>query len=134
MSKLNKFLIYYLPPVAMALLVFIFSSVPGNDYPKMTAGGHDWSNITNSIAHIIEYSLLGFLTIRAFDHSQVSKKKKLFICLVLLLLYGLSDEFHQSFVPGREVSFMDWLMDAIGSLTGLGLYMRKENWPIVKKK
>ncbi|MFH1173233.1 MAG: VanZ family protein [bacterium] len=134
MSKLNKFLSYYLPPLAMAVLIFTFSSIPGKDYPEMALGGHDYSNITNSIAHIIEYALFGFLTLRAFDRAKSSRWFKLSLCLALLLLFAWSDEYHQSFVPGREVSLEDWLMDIVGILTGLGLYLKRENWPLSRKK
>ena len=41
------------------------------------------------------------------------------VCIVVL--YGMSDELHQMFVPGRTASFDDLLADAIGALVGTGL-------------
>jgi VanZ family protein len=37
------------------------------------------------------------------------------------ILYGLSDEWHQSFVPGRTPDVWDLVVDAIGALTGIGI-------------
>jgi VanZ family protein len=39
--------------------------------------------------------------------------------LVLAVLYGISDEFHQSLVPGREPSTLDVLVDGAGALMGI---------------
>lgn len=36
------------------------------------------------------------------------------------LLYALSDEWHQMYVPGRSPDLADWLADAVGLLTGIG--------------
>lgn len=113
----------------MAVLIFTFSSIPGQDYPDLTAGGYDYSNITNSIAHILEFGFLAFLTLRAGNQNQkMPKGAKVLICLILLLLFAASDEWHQHFVPGREVALKDWLMDALGVLAGSGLYIRRQNW------
>ena len=51
-------------------------------------------------------------------------KKKLFIRAVdLCVLYGISDEVHQMFVPHRCPSVMDILADGIGSSLGIGIYI-----------
>ncbi len=138
-----KFINYYLPPLLLAVLIFILSAIPGQDYPDLTAGGYDYSNITNFIAHIIEFGLLAFLTLRAIDpptkifggrasqNKKLSLRAKVFICLILLLLFAASDEWHQHFVPGREVRLSDWLMDALGVLAGLGFYLKRQKWEIM---
>lgn len=41
------------------------------------------------------------------------------------LVYAASDEVHQSFVPGREMSFMDWMADAVGLLISSYVYYIK---------
>jgi len=125
---MSKFLNYYITPIIIAVLIIIFSSIPGNQYPELEAGGYDYSNITNTIAHLIEFALLAFFTLRAFNQSKMTRGYKVLISLVLLVLFAITDEYHQAYAPGREVSFIDLLFDSLGILTGLGLYMRRENW------
>lgn len=40
------------------------------------------------------------------------------ICVLIVSFYGIIDEFHQSFVPGRQVSVFDWLADTVGAMIG----------------
>lgn len=127
---MSKFLKYYLPPLVMAALIFTFSSIPGNDYPRIQSGGFDSSDFVNPVAHMAEYALLSFLILRAFNQNKkLSPRKKLALTLFLALLFAASDEWHQLFVPQRECSFTDWLIDGLGVLAGLGLFMRLKNWP-----
>ncbi|MFH1225674.1 MAG: VanZ family protein [bacterium] len=129
-----KFFKYYLPPILMAVMIFSFSSIPGNDYPRVEGNGFDSSDFVNPVAHMIEYFLLSFLILRAFDQNKkMSRRKKLILALFLTLLFALSDEYHQSFVPEREGSLTDWSIDALGVLAGLGWYMNKEKWRSGKK-
>jgi len=44
--------------------------------------------------------------------------RNIVICVILVSAYGALDEYHQSFTPGREVSFFDWLADLAGAVTG----------------
>jgi len=38
--------------------------------------------------------------------------------IALGVLYGVTDEWHQSFVPGRDASIADWIADCIGVVAG----------------
>jgi len=71
----------------------------------------------DKLAHMSIYGLLASTVI--FAHRLPGKKKfPLQVCcntLVVCLFYGLSDEFHQSFVPGRFVSGADVLADVLGA-------------------
>lgn len=70
------------------------------------------------------YACLGFAFALCFRRSLWEEKK--FFCLLsgflLGALYGGLDEFHQSFVPGREAGASDWIADALGSLAGVFAY------------
>jgi VanZ family protein len=68
-------------------------------------------------AHFIAYFILGVLTLLALFHSAASKPAKL--ALLICLLYALSDEFHQLFVPGRSGQFRDVLIDGAGAFLGV---------------
>jgi VanZ family protein len=40
------------------------------------------------------------------------------------VLYGVTDEFHQAFVPGRSVSVFDWIADVVGVLMGYTIFLK----------
>jgi VanZ family protein len=76
-------------------------------------------------AHFTEYAVLAFLAARAFSTSSKDQigRRWFFISLALVIIYALTDEYHQSFVPARTSSIYDSLIDMSGGLTMLLLYM-----------
>lgn len=80
--------------------------------------------ITRKAAHFTEYAILAWLAARAFSTSsgQTLHRRWLLISLALVVLYALSDEYHQSFVSSRTASIYDSLIDILGGLTALLLY------------
>lgn len=78
------------------------------------------SFIIRKLAHFTEYLILGFLTINMLDKNDISKKYLLSI--LICIIYAISDEIHQLFVPGRACQIKDILIDSIGSITGIYLY------------
>jgi VanZ family protein len=74
--------------------------------------------ITRKIAHLTEYAILGFLAARAFRASPI-RARWFLISAVLIVVYALFDEYHQSFVPSRTASIYDSLIDMTGGLTAL---------------
>ncbi|HEU5239831.1 MAG TPA: VanZ family protein [Pyrinomonadaceae bacterium] len=71
--------------------------------------------------HLTEYAILAVLAARAFRTSshELLRRQWFWAALILVVLYALSDEFHQSFVPTRGASIYDSLIDSIGGLIGL---------------
>jgi VanZ family protein len=72
--------------------------------------------------HIGEYILLGVSAANAFIWKQ---KKSIWVYSCILagcMLYALSDEFHQLFVPGRAFQLSDLGLDLFGIIIGLLLY------------
>ena len=82
--------------------------------------------IVRKAAHFLEYALLGVLAARAFKGSPKSsvRARWFFISALLVIVYALLDEYHQSFVPSRTSSISDSLLDICGGLTAL-LILRK---------
>lgn len=80
--------------------------------------------VTRKIAHFLEYGLLAFLAARAFSSSanHFLRRRWFLISLLLVVVYSLTDEYHQSFVPSRGASIYDSLIDTLGGLTALLLY------------
>jgi hypothetical protein len=61
--------------------------------------------------HFFEYGLLSFLGLQAISPQT---RRRFLSALLLCWLYGLMDEVHQSWVPGRSADIVDWLIDGTG--------------------
>ena len=88
--------------------IFGFSSIPGSSVP----GG------LGAYAHFGVYALLGALLLLAFSHETAAKGRAVALAVLVASVYGVTDEFHQAFVPGRVPDVADWGMDTLGALTG----------------
>ena len=78
----------------------------------------------DKFAHLAEYALFGFLLAWALGSSfQIKPHFLILLATALSIFYGVTDEFHQSFVPGRDSSVYDVMADAVGSLTGVLFYV-----------
>lgn len=75
----------------------------------------------DSCAHFCEYLVFGVLWLNAL-RCHLTLPRAALLAIVLTSLYGVSDEFHQIFVPGRVCDPMDWLVDTAGGLVGTGIF------------
>ena len=136
MARFPRFVSRYLPLIAWLAFIFFASSDNFNagntsriigplilwlfpsTSPETLAVIHA---ITRKLAHFTEYAILGFLAARAFRTSShpAMKRRWFLICLALVVVYALLDEYHQSFVPSRTASIYDSLIDMAGGLTVL---------------
>jgi len=80
--------------------------------------------LTRKAGHFTEYAVLAFLARRAFITSSYAFLKRYWFQLGLLLvvIYGLLDEYHQSFVPSRTASIYDSAIDVAGGFTVLLIF------------
>ncbi|MDD2225086.1 MAG: VanZ family protein [Candidatus Shapirobacteria bacterium] len=105
--KINK-IIRFIPSIIWMSVIFYFSS-------RQTTG-IGGTNETNRFLilksfHLIEYAFLaGLLSLAIFKKKWV---------ILIAYLYAISDEIHQSFVPGRTSRLRDTLIDLIGILIGI---------------
>lgn len=78
------------------------------------------------VAHFTIYLVLGLVSYLALPR-QWSVKKKMTLVVSLCFMYAITDEFHQSFVPGRAPEVRDVLIDTLGSSVGMsiGCFMKK---------
>jgi len=108
------FLKFWFPVIIYAMVIFWGSSQDSSFLVNIEVSGLD------KILHIAEYSLLGFLLARAIagPAKKISVATLVFITFIIGTLYGLTDEFHQYFTPGRTTSILDLLSDSIGSFLG----------------
>jgi VanZ family protein len=126
--------IKWLMVLAWMAIIFIFSSQPGDTSEETSKLviyvfnllGLDLNSVFGTLAdfivrkcaHFTEYFILYMLIYNALKES-FSFKKALIFALLGVFLYASSDEFHQSFVPGRGPAFRDVLIDTSGGLLGL---------------
>ena len=78
-------------------------------------------------SHVISYAILAWLWWRALTAQRLITWPVLFTTLTLTVLYSISDEFHQSFVPGRSGQVADVLFDTSGALAMI-LIIRHTQW------
>ena len=116
-AKRSAAILRWLPAVAWMAIIFFLSSRP--DLPRPAS---DWLDfVFKKSAHFFSYALLAIL----FRHALTGRAGSARTALILTVLYAISDEFHQSFVPGRSPRATDVLIDLAGALAGLaGLRLR----------
>jgi VanZ family protein len=69
----------------------------------------------DKLYHTGAYFIMGLLAWRSFKHLTSSSIIPALLSIAFCSLYGLSDEWHQSFVAGRESDIADWIADTIGA-------------------
>ncbi|MBN2013392.1 VanZ family protein [candidate division KSB1 bacterium] len=109
MKRFSKF---QLPAILWAIAIFVESSFSNLAPPPL---GIDFSD---KLAHAFVFGILGWLTTRAFINSDNKRlhARPIMFSILFCLLYGMSDEFHQYFVPGRVSDVYDFLADGLGVL------------------
>ena len=81
--------------------------------------------IVRKSAHFIGYMILGILASCLISYyGNINKKYPL--AFLICVIYAISDEIHQLFVPGRAGQVRDVLIDSAGSLLGIILVMAFE--------
>jgi VanZ family protein len=107
----------------MAML-FGFSSLSAVPSPP--------GDLSDKDVHIGAYSGLGALTTRALGKGiRDVSWRSVSGAIVIATLYGVSDEFHQKYVPGRTFERVDMLADAIGSAIGA---IAIGAWSIIRRR
>jgi VanZ family protein len=104
----RAFLTLWGPFLAALIIVFWLSSLP-----HVPGAQHFW----DKLLHAVGYAVLGVLALRAF-HGGFSRPRlePILYAALVVIVWGISDEFHQSFVPGRDASGWDVLADVVGFL------------------
>ncbi len=75
--------------------------------------------IIRKLAHFSVYALIGVWIMAFMSTFDMRLYKKWIISMLVGIVYAASDEFHQSFVPGRGPSIVDVGIDSLGVLTGI---------------
>lgn len=100
-------------PLVVAATIFLASSREANA-PEFTR----WIPRFDKLAHFSVYGLLGTLMLRGLGRRRWAP----WLAIAAVSLFGASDEWHQSFVPGRSCEVADWVADTLGAALAVGLY------------
>lgn len=114
MRKAVNFLIAWLPPFFLMAALFYSSSQHAVELaPTLTT-----DFVAHKSIHVVIYAALYFLVFRGFYLSYKKKNVNDFLlwALVVTMVYAISDEFHQTFVPTRTGTVRDIFIDATGVL------------------
>lgn len=87
--------------------------------PRVDIEFSAFSHFVRKSAHFIAYLILGVLSLHAIDKEKNTTAKWFIKALLICVLYAMSDEFHQLYVPGRSGELRDVLLDSTGSLVGI---------------
>lgn len=82
----------------------------------------DFSNSDKAV-HLVCFAGLAFWMSFGMHITEARMLWKIGVPSLATSVYGMIDEFHQHFTPGRNVSFFDWLSDTIGALLGSFAYV-----------
>lgn len=120
-TKLKKIIIL----IIWMIIIFMFSNQPNSGeethsiiekiLPILNKNTIDVINlIIRKLAHITEYFILAYLSYSLLKEYKLPRKKEIIICILFCVLYSITDELHQSLVPGRTSAYKDCLIDTIG--------------------
>jgi VanZ family protein len=97
------------------VLIFVMSSSPN---PPRPPGG-----LPDVVVHALVYAALGAFVLRGLARAKMTNVTfgLAAVAVGIATLYGLSDELHQSFVPGRVSDVRDLVADGVGAIVGVTL-------------
>jgi len=112
---MKRFLWYWLPLLAWMGLIFVLSAQP--DLPH--ALGPWLDTLLKKTGHAFVYGVLAWLYRRAlYRHVHASTSFRV-VSIALAVAYALSDEYHQTFVPGRNGNLLDVAVDGVGACAAM---------------
>jgi VanZ like family len=110
------------PAILMMALIYVASDMPGVELPQ----GGGVRLMARKAGHVLGYALLGLALLHALVPKGAAPLRAAVIAVGLAAAYGATDEFHQSFIPGRGPAATDVLIDAVGASLGVGLRLWRQ--------
>ena len=119
----RRLVLLWTPVLAYMGFIFYVSSLSQAPLPR---------DVSDKMAHTLGYSVLGALALRAVAGSAglPIRAWHTAAAVALAVAYGITDEYHQSFVPGRDADVHDVYADAIGATLGTAAWWA---WGILRK-
>ena len=110
----RKVYLVYVPLIIYWIILFTATSLPAANLPSVA--------ISDKIKHFgAFFGLSVLLSLTLIYQNKILFFKKYFLAAALVIssIYGLLDEIHQRFVPGRNSEFLDWVADSLGAAVGV---------------
>ncbi|MBM3222336.1 MAG: VanZ family protein [Candidatus Tectomicrobia bacterium] len=104
--------------IGYTAVIFCLSSIPGSSIPSIY--------LNDKLIHAGEFGLLGIFLARALSLWKPAWSTRCIALWSILvsIAYGVTDEWHQSFVPQRSADFADLAADSVGALIAVWLWSR----------
>jgi VanZ family protein len=110
--------LFLLCALCWAGVIFYLSHLPGADIPPLFYG-------EDKLLHAFVFGILGLFTLGAMKTTPDGYRPfQPWLAVILVTVYGVLDEFHQHFVPGRTTDIFDVIADAVGGMLGVWLLYR----------
>jgi VanZ family protein len=123
--------IFVLCAAAWMSLIFYLSSIPGEQLGPDTLV----VNMIKKLGHLFIFGVLAVLYLYTLKgrNSLLETRMPIFaLSFILVLLYAVTDEYHQSFTPGRHATVKDVVIDAAGAILCLGSLYRVKSGSYVR--
>ncbi|WP_391207798.1 VanZ family protein [Psychrobacillus sp. L4] len=131
----------WLAVILWMCLIFYFSHQPATESSELSTGiaelieitvekvapnadfiTENFHHLVRKNAHFFIYLLLGVLLLHALKLNRIGKYRAMGFALLICVLYAMSDEVHQLFVPGRGAQVKDVFIDSAGATLGIIVY------------
>ena len=98
-------------------VIFVLSGTPSDEIPKVEG----WDVLLKKGGHMVAYAMLTVLLLRALEADTPTRKAG-WLAVGIAVLYAITDEYHQTFVPDRKGTGIDMVVDAAGAFVGLRVW------------
>jgi VanZ family protein len=118
----KTFRYWKLPAILWAVFILILTSWPTLTPPPLGFEAQD------KVYHFAAYLVFGLLLVRALSEGKMTHyPMDALLTATIGILFGIFDELHQSFIPGRSCDIFDAAADAVGILLALLVYRLLKN-------
>jgi len=105
------------PSIVWSAVIFYTSTLPGSSFRLPPF------RFVDKLIHMCVFGLLSLLVLRGGLRAE-NRIKAFYFGIIYSILYGLADEIHQFFIPGRFVDPFDFLANVVGILIGALIFTR----------
>lgn len=104
-------------------IVNIIEKIQNTKFENREAKINKVDYVIRKLAHFSIYTIAGIALMLFVSTFNIENKNKILICVLMGFIYACSDEFHQTFIPGRTAYFSDVLIDTFGILFGSSIIL-----------